>query len=139
MSESLFGLAGLAAMRIEAAGFTDHFATALEGIVNPSSGADVAARLDAPEPTSEELLADHDELARLIGPGLNPVTTRVLLAVLVVASLPFIADALLTISLAILGQGWAALRLLAEVTRLDPAISGLLTLLTILGVSYRFS
>ena len=137
MSESLLGLAGLAATRIEAAGFTDHFASALEDVVNPSSRADVVARLDASETSSDELLADHDELARLVGPGLDPVTTRVLLAVLVVASLPFIADAVITISLAILSQCWTALRLVAEVTRLDPAIPGLLTLLTILGVTYR--
>ena len=68
--------------------------------------------------------------------NLDPVTTRVLLAVLVVASLPFIADAVLTISLAVLGQCWEALKLVEEITSLSPAISGLLSVLTIWGVVY---
>ena len=136
MSDSLVRLAGIAATRIEAAGFTDIFASALESLVETSPGSDVEVECDSSGPTSEELLTDHSELVRLVGMNLDPVTTRVLLAVLVVASLPFIADAVLTISLAVLGQCWEALKLVEEITSLSPAISGLLSVLTIWGVVY---
>ena len=65
------------------------------------------------------------------------MATLVLLTVLVGASLPFIADAVITISLVVLGECWATLRLVNEVAHLDPAISGLLTLLTVFGVVGR--
>ena len=139
MSDSLVGLAGIAATRIEAAGFTDHFASALESLVEGFPSSDVEAELEASEPPSEELLADHSELVHLVGPNLDPVTTRVLLAVLVVASLPFLTDAVFAISLEVLGQCWEALKLVEEITSLNPAISGLLTVLTIWGIVYRRS
>ena len=134
MSDSLVRIAGIAATRIEAAGYRDHFASALERLAGELPSSDVEADRSSSEPTSEGLLADHSELVRLVGPNLDPVTTRVLLAVLVVASLPFIADAVLAISLAVLGQCWEALKFVEEITSLSPAISGLLSVLTIWGV-----
>jgi len=134
MSAPLVGLAGIAATRIEAAGFTDQFASALEDVASALSRADVETPSEEWDPSSEELFADHGELERLVCPGLDVVTTRVLLAVLVGASLPFISDALLTVSLLILGECWSTLRLFGEITHLDPAIPGLLTLPTVFGV-----